>query len=70
MLYLATLKTGLNEIYTAAISIQRANECYNGWKMFVTHLKDGCSLLDMNHPQASCSGHGYYTFVLDRGKLM
>jgi hypothetical protein len=43
-LYLATAKTGLNEIYTVAISIQRANECYDGWKMFLTHLKDACSL--------------------------
>jgi Transposase, Mutator family len=36
--------------------------------MFLTHLKDGCLLLDMDHPQASCSGHGYFTFVLDRDK--
>jgi MULE transposase domain len=66
--YLAFVKTGLNEIYTVAISIQRANECYNDWKMFLTHLKDGCSLLDMDHPQESCSGYGNFTFVLDRDK--
>jgi MULE transposase domain len=67
-LYLATVKTGLNEIYTVAISIQRTNECYNGWKMFLIHLKDGCPLLDMDHTQESCGDHAYFTFVSDRNK--
>jgi hypothetical protein len=38
-LYLATFKTGKNEIYIVAISIQHANECYDGRKMFLTHFK-------------------------------
>jgi MULE transposase domain len=68
-IYLATVKTGLNEIYTVAISIQR-NECYEGWKMFLTHLKDACLLLDMDRPQESCSVHCYYTFASYKDKVL
>jgi Transposase, Mutator family len=36
--------------------------------MFLMHLKEACSLLDMDHPQESCIGHAYFTFVSDRDK--
>jgi hypothetical protein len=34
-LYQATVKTGLNDIYTIAIGIDRANEGYEGWYKFL-----------------------------------
>jgi hypothetical protein len=48
--YIATVKTALNEIYTVALSIERTNECYEGWNSFLSHLKNACSLLKMKHP--------------------
>jgi hypothetical protein len=39
VMYLSTVKTGLNEIYTVAISIELRNEGYDGWKLFLSNLK-------------------------------
>jgi hypothetical protein len=44
-MHLATVKTGLNEIYTVAIAIARANEGYDGWHTFLLHLKNVCLVL-------------------------
>jgi hypothetical protein len=30
MMYIAMVKTALNEVYTVAFSIERTNECYDG----------------------------------------
>jgi hypothetical protein len=49
-MYLAMVKTGLNEIYTAAISIERANKGYDGWHYFLQHLNIACPLIATNHP--------------------
>jgi hypothetical protein len=37
-LYLATVKTGLNDIYTVAIGLERANEGYDGWNRFLYYI--------------------------------
>jgi hypothetical protein len=48
-MYLATVKTALNEIYTAALVIERANKGYDGWALFLTYLKNAFPLLETNH---------------------
>jgi MULE transposase domain len=67
-MYLATVKTGLKKIYTVAISIERANECYDGWNYFLQHLNIACPLIATNHPLEAHKRHGYFTFVSDRDK--
>jgi MULE transposase domain len=67
-MYIATVKTALNKIYTVAFSMERANECYDGWNSFQSHLKNACSLLEMKHPLEAHSRHAYFTFVSDRDK--
>jgi Transposase, Mutator family len=62
------VKTGLNEIYTIAISIERANEGFDGWNSFLNRLKSACPLLDMCHPMHAHSVYAYFTFVSDRDK--
>jgi hypothetical protein len=59
---------GLNDIYTAAIGLERANEGYDSWNRFLIHLKIACPLLSMNHPSPNHCGLGYYTFVSDSDK--
>jgi MULE transposase domain len=67
-LYLATVKTGLNELYTVAIGIQRANEGYDGWNRFLFNLKNDCPLMAWNHLIPAHQKHGFFTFVSDREK--
>jgi hypothetical protein len=67
-LYLATVKTGLNELYKVAIGIERANEGYDGWNKFLFHLKNACPLMAQNHPKPAHQAHAYFTFVSDRYK--
>jgi MULE transposase domain len=67
-LYLATVKTGLNDIYTIAIGIDRANEGYDGWYKFLYPLRNACPILSKIHPKELHQDHGYYTFVSDRDK--
>jgi MULE transposase domain len=67
-LYLATVKTGLNDIYAVTIAITRANEGYNGWNTFLIHLKNACSLLEMDHPMQMHNKYAYFTFISDRDK--
>jgi hypothetical protein len=67
-LYLATVKTGLNDIYTIAIVIDRANEGYEGWYKFLLPLKNTCPLLATNHPMQLHQAHVHYSFVSDRDK--
>jgi hypothetical protein len=59
-MYSLTVKTGLNEIYTVASSIERRNEGYNGWKSFLTNLKCACSTLEIHHPLQANNVHAYY----------
>jgi MULE transposase domain len=68
VMYIATVKTGLSQIYTVAFSIERANECYDGWNSVLKHLKNACSLLEMTHPMQVHNIHAYFTFVSDRDK--
>jgi transposase-like protein len=68
VMYLSTVKTGLNEIYTVAISIEQRNEGYNVWKQFLSNLKIACSNLEISHPLQAHNGQAYYTFILDRDK--
>jgi hypothetical protein len=63
-LYLATVKTGLNELYTVAIG----NEGYDGWNKFLFNLKNACPLMAWNHPTPAHQKHGFFTFVSDREK--
>jgi MULE transposase domain len=67
-MYIATVKTALNEIYTVAFSIEQTNEYYDGWNSFLSHLKNACSLLNRKHPFEAHSRHAYFTFVSDRDK--
>jgi MULE transposase domain len=67
-LYAATVKTGLDEIYTVAFSIEKANECYDGWHSFLFHLNNACSILAMEHTMAAYNKHAYFTFISDRDK--
>jgi hypothetical protein len=60
-MYLATVKTGLYEIYAVAIPIGHVNEGLYGWNMLLTHLKNACSLLDMDH---LLQGHSQCTCIL------
>jgi hypothetical protein len=62
-LYLAMVKTGLNEIYTVTIGIERDNEGYDCWNNFLSHLRKSCPLLVMEHPVPAHSVHGYFTFI-------
>jgi hypothetical protein len=67
-MYIAMVKTALNEIYTVAFSIEHTNKCYDGWNSLLSHVKNACSLLKMKHPMDAHSSYGYFTFVSDRDK--
>jgi MULE transposase domain len=68
IMYLATVKTGCNKIYTVAFAIERGNECYDGWNTFLGHLKSSCPLLHMDHPLQAHNQYAYFTYVSDRDK--
>jgi hypothetical protein len=68
IMYLATVETGCNEIYTVAFAIEMGNECYNGWNTFLGHLKTSCPLLYKDHPIQAHNKYGYFTYVTDRDK--
>jgi Transposase, Mutator family len=68
LMYLSTVKTGCNEIYTVAFSIERGNKCYDGSNTFLGHLKSSCPLLHMVHPLQVHNKYGYFTYVSDWDK--
>jgi hypothetical protein len=65
---LTPVKTGLNELYTADIAIERANEGYDGWNNFSLHMKNACPLFALNYPVPAHHVHGYFIFVSNRDK--
>ena len=66
-LYLATVKTPLNEIYPVAVAIIRGNEDQAGWTFFLENLSAACPLLSVPH-HLDRVWYKYFTFVSDRDK--
>ena len=67
-LYLATIKSGNDEILPIAIGMTIENENYKGWKYFLNHLKTSCGVLTINHRFARCHPFKLFTFISDRDK--
>jgi Transposase, Mutator family len=67
-MYLSTVKTGCNKIYTVAFAIERGNEWYDGWNTFLGHLKSSCPLLHIDHPLQPHNQYAYFTYVSDCDK--
>ena len=67
-LFIASVKTGMDEIFPIAFSITTDNENYEGWKYFCQHLQKACPTLQMTHVEPRCNRFDYFTFVSDRDK--
>ena len=67
-LYLATIKSGKDELLPIAIGITADNENYKGWKFFLENLNKSCDILTSVHTQPRCHPHKLYTFISDRDK--
>ena len=67
-LFMATVKTGNNEIYPVALCITAENESYKGWKFFLENLKKSCPCMVI--PLPGNDKYKYYTIISDREKGM
>ena len=67
-LYIASVKTGMDEIFPVAFAITLDNENNEGWNYFCEHLKKACPTLVIPHVIPRCDRFGYFTFVSDRDK--
>jgi MULE transposase domain/Ulp1 protease family, C-terminal catalytic domain len=66
-LYIASVKSALDNLYTIAFAILSGNEDYQGWVYFLERLNAACPLLSDNHPLDRVT-YKYFTFVSDRDK--
>ena len=67
-LYLATVKSGSNEVLPIAFCITKANENFVGWKYFLEGLRKSCPILTTVHPSVQCQQYRLFTFISDRDK--
>ncbi len=67
-LYLATIKSGNNEILPIAIAMTADNENYKGWKFFLKNLKLGCGNITLRHKQLKVHPYKLFTYISDRDK--
>ena len=67
-IYMAVVKTAMDEILPVALSIQRDNECYEGWQYFLQKLHTSCPTLYAPHPYNRCRNWKLFTFISDRLK--
>ena len=67
-LYLATVKSGNDEILPIAIGMTTDNENFLGWKYFLNNLKTSCPVLTINHRLQKCKPYKLFTFISDRDK--
>ncbi len=67
-LYIATGKSGNNELFPFAFTIASTNENKSGWKFFLGHLKTTCPLLSVPHVQLRCYPYSNFSFISDRDK--
>ena len=65
---IASVKTGMDEIFPIAFSITLDNENHEGWAYFCQHLKKACPTLNMPNVLPRCNSFGYFSFVSDRDK--
>jgi hypothetical protein len=68
-LFMATVKTPMNEIIIVAFGITSSNEGFDGWKTFLAQLKTSCPMLKNNHPDPSVN-YKKFTFIADRDKCL
>ena len=66
-LFLATVKSGNNELIPIALCITADNESYAGWKFFFSNLKKSCPCIELPYPDAKYN-YKYFTIVSDREK--
>ena len=67
-LYIATVKSAMDEIFPFAFAITADNENTAGWKFFLENLKESCPILCAIHPRIRCNYFSYFTFISDRDK--
>ena len=61
-LYVASVKTGCDDVYPVAISIMNEDENEADWNWFLEHLRSAIDVLAMDHPQERVS-YKYFSFV-------
>ncbi|KAG7360913.1 MULE transposase domain containing protein [Nitzschia inconspicua] len=66
-LYLATVKSALDDLYPVAFAITVDGEDLQGWLWFLEHLKASAPNLITEHFRRECS-YKLFTFMSDRGK--
>ncbi|KAG7369880.1 MULE transposase domain containing protein [Nitzschia inconspicua] len=66
-LYLATVKSALDDLYPVAYAITVDGEDLQGWLWFLEHLKASAPNLITEHFRRECS-YKLFTFMSDRGK--
>ena len=66
-LYVASVKTGADNIYPVAMAITRDNENEDGWTWFLELLSSSLEILVMDHPSPDVV-YKYFSFVSDRQK--
>jgi hypothetical protein len=65
--YIATVKSALDEIFPVAMALSSENENYNGWKHFLEDLKEAVPMLSQPH-YLPCVTYNTFVFVSDREK--
>jgi MULE transposase domain/Ulp1 protease family, C-terminal catalytic domain/SWIM zinc finger len=66
-LYIASVKTGCDNIYQVAIAILDEYENISGWKWFLEHLRSSLPMLTLDHPKHRVQKK-LFTFISDRQK--
>lgn len=67
-LYLATIKSGNDELLPIALGITSDNENLKGWTFFLKNLNEACPFLKSEHTLRRCAPYKLYTFISDRDK--
>lgn len=67
ILYVASVKTGCDEIYPVAFAIMKENENAAGWLWFLENLHNSIPLLVSEHPRTRVMSK-YFSFISDRQK--
>jgi hypothetical protein len=67
VLYVASVKSGCDDIYPVAFALMKGNENHSGWQWFLEQLRSSIDLLVMEHPRTRVQ-YKYFSFVSDRQK--
>ena len=66
-LFIASVLTGMDQIYPIAFSITKSNESCDTWTSFLENLSKACPVLKSQHPLSRVT-YRKFTFISDRDK--